>query len=182
MTTAAARRDIIAFLVLVVGATVGVSLALPHLTAAPVVSAFVPVAALLALTLVRGRSVWLGLGLNRPGLRFWPAALAIPLNAALLVYGVVHLPLVLPTTYNSAGHRWLVAPLTVVTITAAGAAVPGGAVAMARLAGEGGIATAGALTILAAGVWFVARRDVWRPVPPVGAPVDDAAETLTGRS
>ena len=47
-----------------------------------------------------------------------------PRTAALvtgLAHGLVHLPLILlTTTYNSQGSRWVVAPLTVVTITAAG--------------------------------------------------------------
>ena len=180
------RRDTLSFLGLVFSASMVVAVALPHSPAAPLISAFIPVAALLVLTPFLGRSVWRGLGLNRAGFRLWPAAIAVPAVAAAVGYAVasglglmqafsvirsslptliivaaiatvvvlgeevgwrgfllprmqqlttprnaailtaaahaaVHLPVILlTTTYNSQGSRWVIAPLTMITITAAG--------------------------------------------------------------
>ena len=63
------RRDALCFLGLVFSASIVVAVALPHSPAAPLISAFIPVAALLVLTPFLGRSVWRGLGLNRAGFR-----------------------------------------------------------------------------------------------------------------
>ena len=183
---AAARRDALCFLALVILASFAVAAALPASPSAPLASAFVPVAVLVVLTPFLGRSVWTGLGLARPGFRRWPVAIGVPLagaaacyatasalgllnpwpppglspssllvstaiamvlvlgeevgwrgyllprlqqlmdrgNAAILTaaaHAVVHLPLILLTTsYNSQGRRWVIAPLTLVTITGAG--------------------------------------------------------------
>ena len=180
------RRDALGFLVLVFSASTVVALALPHPPAAPLISAFLPVAVLGVLTPFLGRSVWRGLGLNRAGFRLWPAAIAVPAAASAICYTVasglglmqelsairsslptlivsaaiatvvvlgeevgwrgfllpriqrltvpwnaailtgaahaaVHLPVILFTTsYNSQGSRWVIAPLTMITITAAG--------------------------------------------------------------
>lgn len=180
------RRDALCYLGLVLVASLGVAVGMPHSPAAPLASAFVPVAVLVVLTPILGRSVWSGLGLARPGVRLWPLAIGVPLvgatacyavasvldllhpwpppglsasslvvsaaiatvivlgeevgwrgfllpriqqltdggNAAILTaagHAVVHLPLILlTTTYNSQGSRWIVAPLTFITITGAG--------------------------------------------------------------
>ena len=120
-------------------------------------------------------------------------------NAAVITgfaHALVHLPLVLlTTTYNSAGSRWVVAPLMVVTITAAGVCyawlrdasqslwpatiahatantlfflaasteIPGSSVQFAYIAGEGGVVTAGVLTVIALVVLRLARTGVWPP-------------------
>ena len=63
------RRDALCFLGLVSSASIVVAVALPHSPAAPLISAFIPVAALLVLTPFLGRSIWRGLGLNRAGFR-----------------------------------------------------------------------------------------------------------------
>ena len=173
----------IAFLVLVFAASIAVAVVLPRSSAAPLVSAFIPVAVLILLTPFGGRSVWNGLGLDRAGVRLWPVAVAVPVAiaatsyviawglgmakpigvgvvsliinvsmATVLVLGeelgwrgyllpriqqltsrpggavltaiahaTVHLPLiVLTSTYNNVGSRWVIAPLTMVTITGAG--------------------------------------------------------------
>jgi membrane protease YdiL (CAAX protease family) len=69
--------------------------------------------------LVLGEEVgWRGFLLSRLHLIMPPRRAALIVG---LVHAVIHLPLVLlTTTYNSQGSRWIVAPLTVVTITAAG--------------------------------------------------------------
>ena len=82
------RRDALCFLGLVFSASIVVAVALPHSPAAPLISAFIPVAALLVLTPFLGRSVWRGLGLNRAGFRLWPAAIAVPAVAAAVGYAV----------------------------------------------------------------------------------------------
>lgn len=187
MNHRSAVRDTCAYLALVTGGSIAVALALSRSTAAPALSAIVPVAVLLTLTPILGRSTWSNLGLAHSGLRRWPVALAVPAVVAAFAYGIgvltgvvrkvadpqvgwllplvfsvvfgtvlvlgeevgwrgfmlprlqtitsprsaavvtglahalVHLPLILlTTTYNSQGSRWIVAPLTVVTITAAG--------------------------------------------------------------
>ena len=187
MNHRSAIRDISAYLALVTGGSVAVALAFSHSTAAPALSAIVPVPVLLALTPILGRSTWRNLGIARSGLRRWPVAIAVPAAVAALAYGIgvltgviekaagspagwllpmvfsvliatglvlseevgwrgfllprlqtvtsprsaalvtglahalVHLPLILlTTTYNSHGSRWIIVPLTVVTITAAG--------------------------------------------------------------
>jgi len=125
--------------------------------------------------------------------------LTSPRNAAVATgfgHALVHLPLVLlTTTYNSAGSRWLVAPLMVVTITAAGICyawlrdasrslwpaviahstantlfflaasteIPGSSVQFAYIAGEGGVATASVLTVIALTVVWLVRTRVWQP-------------------
>jgi membrane protease YdiL (CAAX protease family) len=181
-----ARRSVVAFLALVSTASMVVAVLLPRSSAAPLVSAFLPVAVLILLSPFQGRSVWKGLGLNRAGLRLWPIAVAVPLAVAATGYGIawgrglvepnallefsavsllinasvttvlvlgeelgwrgyllprlqqltsgpggailtaiahaaVHLPLiVLTSTYNNVGSRWVIAPLSMVTITGAG--------------------------------------------------------------
>ena len=82
------RRDTLSFLGLVFSASIVVAVALPHSPAAPLISAFIPVAVLLVLTPFLGRSVWSGLGLNRAGFRLWPAAIAVPAVAAVIGYAV----------------------------------------------------------------------------------------------
>ena len=184
MTRPVAGREAGAYLALVTAGSIAVAVALPQNGAAPLLSAIIPVVALLILTPVLGRSTWSNLGLSSTGLRQWPIALAVPVGVAALAYSIgvltglvggvadlrilsvltnimlgtllvlgeevgwrgfllprvqqitsrrtaalvtgfahalVHLPLILlTTTYNSEGSRWVVAPLTVVTITAAG--------------------------------------------------------------
>ena len=85
---AAARRSVITFLVLVFTASIVVAVLLPRSSAAPLVSAFVPVAVLILLTPFVGRSIWKGLGLNRAGVRLWPVAVAVPLAVAAAGYGI----------------------------------------------------------------------------------------------
>lgn len=108
-------------------------------------------------------------------------------------HGCFHLPLILiATTYDEVGSRWLVAPVVVVTITAAGvfyaylwdrsgsvwpvaiahsaantlfemgaaAVVATSAVQLAYVAGESGLATMGAVLVVAA--VLLARAQVWR--------------------
>ena len=184
MTRRAAGREVGAYLALVTVGSIAVAVALPHGGAAPLLSAIIPVVALLILTPVLGRSTWSNLGLSSAGLRLWPVALAVPIGVAAFAYAIgvvtgqvggvadlailpvltniglgtvlvlgeevgwrgfllprvqqltgrrtaalvtgfahalIHLPLILlTTTYNSEGSRWVVAPLTLVTITAAG--------------------------------------------------------------
>jgi uncharacterized protein len=181
-----ARRSVIAFLALVFTASIAVALVLPRSSAAPWISAFIPVAVLILLTPFEGISIWSGLGLNRAGLRLWPIAIAVPVAVAATTYAIaralalmkpaavlgvsavavfinvsvttvlvlgeelgwrgyllpriqqltsrprgailtaiihaaVHLPLiVLTSTYNNVGSRWVIAPFTMVTITGAG--------------------------------------------------------------
>jgi membrane protease YdiL (CAAX protease family) len=180
------RWSVIAFLGSVFAASTAVALALPRSSAAPWISAFIPVTVLVLLTPFEGRATWRGLGLNRPGPRLWPVAIGVPSALAALCYAVarglglvqpvtalgvsvvslvvnlsvttvvvlgeelgwrgyllprlqqltsrrggavltaaahafVHLPLVvLTSTYNNLGNSWVIAPLTVVTITGAG--------------------------------------------------------------
>jgi len=182
----AAGRSVITFAVLVFAASTVMAVVLPRSSAAPLISAFIPVAVLILLTPFQGRSIWIGLGLNRAGARLWPVAAAVPLGVAAAGYGIawglglverltvagisavsllinvavttvlvlgeelgwrgyllpriqqltsrpggailtaiahaaVHLPLImLTTTYNNLGSRWVIAPLSMVTITGAG--------------------------------------------------------------
>ena len=88
MNHRSAARDTGAYLALVTGGSVTVALALPSSVTAPALSAIVPVAALLILTPILGRSTWTGLGLARSGLRRWPVALAVPAAVAALAYGI----------------------------------------------------------------------------------------------
>ena len=252
------RRDTFSFLGLGYSASVVAAVALPHSPAAPLISAFIPVAVLVVLTPFLGRSVWRGLSLNRAGFRFWPAAIAVPAavgyavasglgltqpfstirsslltliivtaiatagvleeevgwrgfrllrmqqltiprKAAILpavAWAAVHLPVILfTTTYHGPGSRRIVVPLTMITITGAGifyawlrastqsiwpaaiahaagntplvsvasAALPAASVSMAYVVGEGGWATAAAMTAVAIAVLCIARRTVWRP-------------------
>ena len=251
--------EIAAYLALVAGGSVAVALAFSHSAAAPALSAIVPVAVLLTLTPIPGRSTWSDLALARSGLRRWSvAALAVPAAVAALAYGIgiltgvvvpgpasqvgwlpglvisvgfgmvlvlseevgwrgfllprlqtitsprtaalviglahglVHLPLILlTTTYNSPGSRWVVAPLTVVTITAAGvfyawlrdssgsirppaiahsaaliglllvAVNPAVPASAAQLVGEGGVLPAVSMSAVA--VLLLVRARVWHP-------------------
>jgi membrane protease YdiL (CAAX protease family) len=253
-------RGVIAFLALVFAASIAVAVMLPRSSAAPLISAFIPVAVLILLTPFGGRSVWSGLGLGRAGVRLWPVAVAVPVAVAATSYGIawglgmvkpiavlgvsvvsliitaavttvvvlgeelgwrgylqpriqqltsrqggavltafahaaVHLPLiVLTSTYNDVGSRWVIAPLSVVTIIGAGvfyawlrdaarsiwpaaiahavgntvlallpaAALPTAAISVAYLAGEGGLVTALAMTLVAVVALTHARRNVWR--------------------
>jgi len=182
----ATGRSVTAFLGLVSAASIVVAVLLPRSSAAPLVSAFVPVAVLMLLTPFEGRVIWKGLGLNRTGVLLWPVAVAAPLAVGAAGYGIarglglvdpkavagisavsllinvvvttflvlgeelgwrgyllpriqqltsrpggailtaiahaaVHLPLiVLTSTYNHVGSRWVIGPLSMVTITGAG--------------------------------------------------------------
>ena len=107
------------------------------------------------------------------------------------VHGVFHLPLILlTTTYDSVGSRWVVAPMVVVTLTAAGVlyawlrdrsgsvwpvalahatvntlidgaglVVATAPVALAYTAGESGVATLGAVAVVAA--VLLVRGSTW---------------------
>ena len=82
------RRDTLSFLGLVFSASIVVAVALPHSPAAPLISAFIPIAVLVVLTPFLGRSAWRGLGLNRAGFRLWPAAIAVPAFTSAISYAV----------------------------------------------------------------------------------------------
>jgi uncharacterized protein len=187
MNQRAVSREVVAYLALVTVGSITVAVALPNSASAPMLSAIMPVAVLLLITPVLGRSTWSNLGLASTGVRRWPVALAVPTAVAGAAYGIgmltgvvgagtdlprgalvsvpsdiaigtvlvlgeevgwrgfllprlqlitsarsaalltglahalIHLPLILlTTTYNHQGSRWVVAPSTVVTITAAG--------------------------------------------------------------
>jgi len=71
----------------------GIALAFPHAELARLMSALVPVTAVTIMTFTvfrRGqrRPLWQGIGLNRLGLRWWPAAIAIPFLLMAIAYGV----------------------------------------------------------------------------------------------
>ncbi len=83
------RGEIVTFLVLVVAATIAVAATFPRSSIAPLASAFVPVAVLIVLTPIQGRSVWTGLGLTRVGVRLWPVAVAVPIAVAATSYLVI---------------------------------------------------------------------------------------------
>lgn len=116
------------------------------------------------------------------------------------VHGCFHLPLILiATTYDEHGSRWLVAPVAVLTIAmggvfyayiwdrtasvwpvslahasvntaftvGAGAVVATSEADLAYVAGESGIATLAAVTVVAA--VFLARAKVWSPTPTTAA-------------
>ena len=82
------RYEVTAYLALVTVGSIAVAFALPHNTAAPLLSAVLPVAALLVLTPMLGRSVWSNLGLASTGVRYWPVAVAVPAGLAGLAYEV----------------------------------------------------------------------------------------------
>lgn len=185
------------FIALAYAFAIVVALCLPDSELAPMLTVLMP---LLAVALVgvafvrRGhrRAYWAGLGLQRPGFRWWPVAVAIPvvvaalayavaiavgvaelpslgsaadwiraeginllINATIgavfilgeeigwrgfllprlhtvlpprsawivtgLVHGLFHLPLILlTTTYDSIGSRWIIAPSVVVVVTGGG--------------------------------------------------------------
>jgi membrane protease YdiL (CAAX protease family) len=267
-------RTVTGFLVGVAGGSVAIALALPRSPLAPLISAVLPIAVMAALSAVRGRAVWTGLGLRRAGLRFWPTALLVPAAVALFAFGtasalglvdrgtaawstvlvsaltgstfgallvlpeelgwrgfllprlqqltsartgalltglghaVVHLPLVIWTsTYNPDGNRWVVAPLMLVTITAAGvfyawlrdvsgsiwpatiAHGMGNALltavlatglsdgGLALVAGEGGLATATATSTVA--VICLVGSKTWRRLQPVSTGTPAKRPTYT---
>ena len=192
-----ARREILAFLVVVFGLAIGLAVGLPHAHINVPLSALLPTVAVTILTFTvfrRGtrRDLWRSFALGRAGVRSWGWALVVPIllcgaafGAALLVgaghlraipitgealgvfsittasnlvimmvfmmgeeigwrgfllprvqqlttrrraavltgfaHGCFHLPLILiATTYDADGSRWIVAPVAVLTITAAG--------------------------------------------------------------
>jgi membrane protease YdiL (CAAX protease family) len=83
------RGELVTFLVLVVAATIAVAATFPRSSIAPLASAFVPVAVLIVLTPIQGRSVWTGLGLTRVGVWLWPVAVAVPIAVAATSYLVI---------------------------------------------------------------------------------------------
>jgi uncharacterized protein len=87
MRTTSTIRAVTGFLVGVAGGSVVVALAMPRSPSASLISAVLPLAVLVVLSTVMGRSVWTGIGLRRAGLRFWPAALLVPLAVAVFGYG-----------------------------------------------------------------------------------------------
>ena len=190
-------REATTYLVLVFALGLGVSLAIPHMNINKLLSALLPVTAVIIITFAvtpRGkrRELWGSFGLKHAGLRMWPMALLVPMvlaasayaiavalgvadlrdldltpsgsaawvlnlvtsltfmtvlflgeeigwrgyllpriqqltsrrRAALVtgfIHGCFHLPLILiATTYDEHGSRWLVAPMVVATITMGG--------------------------------------------------------------
>lgn len=196
MMTAPAREAGL-FIALTYGLAVIVALGLPESELAPMLTVLTPLlgVALVGVTVVRRgnrKAFWAGLGLQRAGFRWWPAALGIPvvitalayvvalavgvaelpspasaaswiradgidlaINATVgaifilgeeigwrgfllprahtllprraawvvtgLAHGLFHLPLILlTTTYDSVGSRWIIAPSVVVVVTGGG--------------------------------------------------------------
>lgn len=190
-------REVTTYLVLAFSLAIGIAVAMPHAGINVLLSAFLPITAVLIITFTttpRGkrRELWGSFGLNRSGKGTWPFALIVPMilagsaygvaialgvadlreldltsssvadwalnlvvslafmsvlflseeigwrgymlpriqqltsrrRAALVtgfVHGCFHLPLVLiATTYDQHGSRWLVAPVVVATITMGG--------------------------------------------------------------
>ena len=87
-TQKGAARGVIAFLALVFSASIAIVVVLPRSSAAPLVSAFIPVAVLILVTPFEGRTVWTGLGVFQiqSGGRLWPVAIAIPMAVAASSY------------------------------------------------------------------------------------------------
>ena len=185
------------FLALVYALAVVVALGLPESELAPILTVLTPLlgVAIVSVTIVRRgnrKAFWAGLGLQRPGLRWWPVAICVPLVVTVLAYlvalarrrrrtatpgsaagwiradgidllisatigavfilgeeigwrgfllprmhtllprraawvvtglaqGLYHLPLILlTTTYNSVGSRWIIAPSVVIVVTGGG--------------------------------------------------------------
>jgi membrane protease YdiL (CAAX protease family) len=190
-------REVTTYLVLAFTLATGIAVAMPHAGINKLLSAFVPVAALIVITFTatprgRRRALWGEFGLGRSGRKMWTFALVVPMvlagsayGAALVldvadlreidlsssgvtawslnllvtlafmtvlflaeelgwrgyllpriqqltsrrraavvtgfIHGCFHLPLLLiATTYDQHGSRWLVAPVVVATITMGG--------------------------------------------------------------
>ncbi len=86
MSRSAVRRDVIAYLSVLMAAAVGVAVILPHSSAAPVILGFVPATVVALFALIHGRSALTGLGLGRPGFAYWPIAIALPVMLGAICY------------------------------------------------------------------------------------------------
>src|SRR4051794_14966635 len=87
-----AVRQAVTFTSIVFALVLALALAFPHAKAVPVLSLFTPVLTVLLITLAPGsrgtrRQIWRGIGLRHPGLRSWPAAVALPLVFLSVAYG-----------------------------------------------------------------------------------------------
>jgi membrane protease YdiL (CAAX protease family) len=278
-------REVTTYLVLAFSLAIGIAVAIPHVGANVLLSAFAPLAALLVITFTttpRGKrkELWGSFGLNRSGKRLWPFALVVPMLLATSAYGVAvvldvarvrdfdltawgmaswtlalaadlafmavlflseelgwraymlprvqqltsrrraalvtgfvhglfHLPLILiATTYDQHGSRWLVAPLAVAIITAGGVfyaylwdrtgtvwpvAIAHGAVNTAFGLGAGAVVTTsqtnlayvagegGIATFAAVGLvaaLFLAKAKVWRSDTGVSMPAKRELEPV----
>jgi membrane protease YdiL (CAAX protease family) len=86
-------REVTTYLVIAFSLAIGVAVALPHAGLGVLLSAFLPLIAVLVITFTttpRGqrRALWASFGLNRSGRSVWAIALLVPVVLAVGAYGV----------------------------------------------------------------------------------------------